>query len=89
MLPYGRAERRVGGHPGLVERRHVELDEPPALLFGDLQTAVHGDEGAAINDDRARAGSRIREAIHTFTAASPARSSQDELACASEISLVP
>jgi hypothetical protein len=36
----GRAERLVIGHVGLVERRHVQLDEPAALLLGDLEVAV-------------------------------------------------
>ena len=44
MLAHGLAKRRVGRHPGRVERGHVQLDEPPALLLGDPQPAVHVDE---------------------------------------------
>jgi hypothetical protein len=35
VLAHGLAKSRVIGHLSLLERSHVELDEPPALLLGD------------------------------------------------------
>jgi hypothetical protein len=44
MLSHRRAERLVGGHPGAVERGHVQRDEAPPLRLGDLQATVHVDQ---------------------------------------------
>src|SRR5215211_1878701 len=44
VLANGLAKFRVGCHLSRVERRHVELDEPLALLLCDPQPAVHGNE---------------------------------------------
>jgi len=44
VFAHGLAKSRVVGHLSLLERSHVELDEPLALLLGDPQAAVHGDE---------------------------------------------
>jgi len=44
VLAHGLAKLRLGGHLSCVPRRHVELDEPLALLLGDPQAAVNRDE---------------------------------------------
>jgi hypothetical protein len=44
VLADGLAKRGIGRHLRRVERDHVELDEPLALLLGDPQSAVYGYE---------------------------------------------
>ena len=44
VLTDGIAKRRIRRHLGPVERRHVELDEPSALLLGDFEAAVDRDQ---------------------------------------------
>lgn len=44
MLADSLAECLIVRHLGVVERLHVEVDEPAALLLGDLQMAMHGNE---------------------------------------------
>ena len=44
VLAYRVAERPVFWHAHGVQRGHVELDEPLALLFGDLQVPVDVDQ---------------------------------------------
>jgi hypothetical protein len=43
VLAHGLAKSRVIGHLSLLERSHVELDEPLALLLGYPQAAVYRD----------------------------------------------
>jgi hypothetical protein len=43
MLADRLTERLIVGYCGLVERLKVDLDEPLALLVGDLQVAVYVD----------------------------------------------
>src|SRR5436305_6986703 len=44
VLADGCPERLIGRHPGLVQGGHIQLDEALALLLGDVQAAMDGDE---------------------------------------------
>ena len=44
VLAHGFAKFGIGGHGGDVEGSQVQLDEPLALFFGDMETPVHIDE---------------------------------------------
>ena len=44
MLAHCLAKGRITRHVGCIERRHVELDKPRALLFGDTKSPVHSDQ---------------------------------------------
>jgi hypothetical protein len=70
---YGVAERLVVGHADRVQRRQVKLDEPLALLFGDLQVAVDFDQvpeaklaGEAVRPSEGLCG-EPRQVVASFT----------------------
>jgi hypothetical protein len=75
----GLAERLVIGHVGLVERRHVQLDEPAALLLGDLEIAVDCDEmvEAQLTAEAVRPTERLgRERGQVIDVLGPSRTEQ-------------
>jgi hypothetical protein len=50
------AERLVVAHASLIQRRHVQLHEPLALLLGDPETPVD-------RDQRVKSAQLTREAV--------------------------
>jgi hypothetical protein len=61
VLAHGGAKRLVVGHPGRIERGHIQLDETLALGLGDLQTSMNVDQ--VLKTELTREAVRATEAL--------------------------
>jgi len=86
VFPHCIAEYGVGRQFGRVERGDVQVDEPLALLLGDLQAAVHRDQvgESDLSGEAVRAAERFSgkrgEVVHMCRPSSPEQRLQQRIA---------